>query len=129
MPLFEYKAVTATGQIVNDIFEAPNEQAVSREIFKKGYKPISIKASKKGVVKEAKGGPSFFQKKIKTTEIVLFTKEMVTLLRAGVPMLTALEILGTQAGKEMGVILKKIYVDVMSGRSFSQALGRHPRIF
>jgi len=134
MPSFQYKAVTPSGQIVTEIFEAPNEDGVSREIYKKGYRPIAIKMKKGAKAKTggnestgSKGG--FFDKKIKTGEIVLFTKELVTLLRAGVPMLTALEALASQSSKELGEILNKIYVDVMSGKSFSQALGQHPKVF
>ncbi len=126
MPSFEFKAVSPTGQIVNEVLEAANEQVVSKEILRKGYRPISIKKRK-----EAKGGGelSLFQQKIKTEEIVLFTKEMVTLLRAGVPMLTSLEALSSQSTKAFGVVLNKIYIDVMSGKSLSQALDQHPKVF
>ncbi len=126
MPSFDFKAVSPTGQIVNEILEAANEQVVSKEILRKGLRPISIKKRK-----EAKGGGelSLFKPKIKTEEIVLFTKEMVTLLRAGVPMLTSLEALSSQSTKVFGEILNKIYIDVMSGKSLSQALDQHPKVF
>jgi type II secretory pathway component PulF len=135
MAAFEYKAVTPSGQVITEVFEAPNEQSVSREIYRKGYRPISIKKKKTAKAKSAStagtqskiGG--MFEKKIKIDEIVLFTKELVTLLRAGVPMLTALEALASQSSKVMGEILNKIYVDVMSGKSFSQALDQHPNVF
>jgi type II secretory pathway component PulF len=127
MPSFEFKAVTSSGQVVTDVLEAVNEQSVSKEIYKKGYRPISIK-KKKGAKENAAGG-GFFQKKVKTEEIVLFTNELVTLLKAGVPMLTALEALRSQSMKMMGDVINKLYVDVMSGKSFSQALDRHPHVF
>jgi len=130
MPAFEYKAVTSTGQIVTEVLDAPNEQGVSKELYKKGYRPISITKKKGTSADQSKSGEiALFKKKIKTEEIVLFTRELVTLLKAGVPMLTALEALSSQATKEMGEILNKIYVDVMSGRSFSQALAQHPKVF
>jgi type II secretory pathway component PulF len=131
MPSFEYKAVTPSGQIVTEVFDAPNQQTVSKEIYRKGYRPISIKAKKgaKAKAKDSGSSSSPFEKKIKIDEIVLFTKELVTLLRAGVPMLTALEALSSQSSKQMGAILNKIYVDVMSGKSFSQALDQHPKMF
>jgi len=130
MPAFEYKAVTSSGQIVIEILDAANEQGVSMELYKKGYRPISIKQKKGSAAQQKSAGEiQLFQKKIKAEEIVLFTRELVTLLRAGVPMLTALEALSSQANKEMGAILNKIYVDVMSGRSFSQALAQHPKVF
>jgi len=130
MPPFEYKAVTPSGEIVTDVYDAPNEEGVSREIYRKGFRPIAIKKTKtaKANANESKSG-GFFDKKIKIDEIVLFTKELVTLLRAGVPMLTSLEALGSQSGKQLGEVLNRIYVDVMSGKSFSQALDHHPKVF
>ena len=129
MPSFEIKAINTQGQVVTEVLDAPNEQGVSREILKKGYRPIAIKRKK--AVKQASGGAGkdLFEKKIKTEEIVLFTRELVTLLSAGVPMLTALEALGSQSSKGLSEILNQIYVSVMSGKSFSQALGQHPKVF
>lgn len=130
MPAFLYKAVTANGQVVSETIEAANEQSVTRELFQRGYRPISIKMTK-GAAKEGEGGLAgdLFAKKIKSEELVLFTRELVTLLRAGVPMLTALEALGSQNKNIMGEVINKIYVDVMSGNSLSQAMDKHPKVF
>jgi len=129
MPSFEYKAVTPSGQIVTEVLEAPNEQSAAREIYRKGYRPVALKKKKETKEAENSGSGGFFAKKIKTEEIVLFTRELVTLLRAGVPMLTALEALASQSTKQLGEVLNKIYVDVMAGKSFSQALDKHPKVF
>jgi type II secretory pathway component PulF len=75
------------------------------------------------------GELQMFAKKVKPDEIVMFTRQLVTLLRAGVPMLTALEALRDQASKVFGGVINKIYVDVMSGKSFSQSLDQHPKVF
>jgi type II secretory pathway component PulF len=128
MPTYEYKAVNSSGQVVTEVLEAANEQVVTREIYNRGFRPVSIKSKKAAKESESTGG-GLFAKKIKTDEIVLFTKELVTLLKAGVPMLTALEALASQSTKTMNVILNQIYVDVMSGKSFSQALDRHSKVF
>jgi type II secretory pathway component PulF len=129
MPSYEYKAITPQGRVIIEALDAPNEQSVSREILKKGYRPVAIKKSKAAKPASGKSDGDLFKKKIKTEEIVLFTRELVTLLRAGVPMLTALEALGSQSGKALGDIVNQIYVSVMSGKSFSQALGQHPKVF
>lgn len=131
MASFQYKAVTPAGQIINDVLDAPNEQGATREIFKKGYRPISLKKTKGSAAAQgdASGGSSMFAKKVKAEEIILFVRQLVTLLRAGVPMLTALEALGDQSGKAFQAIVKKIYVDVSTGNSLSQALDKHPKVF
>jgi MSHA biogenesis protein MshG len=124
--MFEYKAVTPSGQVVNETLEAPNSQKARSEITKKGYRPLSIKETKGNVGNmEIK----LFAKKIQMEEIVLFTQELVTLLKAGVPLLTSIEALSSQSSKEFGEVLNQIYVDVMSGKSFSQALDAHPKVF
>jgi type II secretory pathway component PulF len=133
LPSFQYKAVTTTGQIVSNLLDAPNEAAASKELYQKGYRPISLKAVGGKDDKTASGSVGgeikLFAKKVKTDEIVMFTRQLVTLLRAGVPMLTALEALRDQASKTFGVTINRIYVDVMSGKSFSQALDQHPKVF
>jgi len=132
MPSFQYKAVTSTGQVVSSTLEAANEAAASRELYQKGYKPISLKSAGRGAKAAdapAGGGSQLFAKKVKVDEIVQFTRQIVTLLRAGVPMLTALEAMRDQASATFGIVINKIYVDVMSGKSFSQALDQHPKVF
>jgi MSHA biogenesis protein MshG len=134
MPSFQFKAVTSTGQVVSNVLDAPNEAAASKELYQKGYRPISVKAVK-GTASAAgagvaKGGElGLFAKKVKPDDIVQFTRQLVTLLRAGVPMLTALDALRDQSNKVFAEIISRIYVEVMSGKSFSQALDMHPKAF
>lgn len=130
MASYKYKAIAPGGKVLNDVMDAASESEVTKAIFSKGYRPVNItkiKSDKES--SEGSGEIQFFKKKIKTEQIVLFTRELVTLLKAGVPMLTAIEALASQSSKEMGEILDKVYVAVMSGKSFSQALREHPKVF
>ena len=107
MPSFQFKAVTSTGQIISNTLEAPSEAAASKELAQKGYRPISLKAvggKAAGAAGAATGTGmnmeiKLFAPKVKGDEIIMFTRQLVTLLRAGVPMLTALEALRDQSGK------------------------------
>ncbi|HDQ44373.1 MAG TPA: type II secretion system F family protein [bacterium] len=128
MPAFEYKAVTSTGKVVTDIIDAASVEGATRELFGKGYRPISVKAAKAKSTEETAGG-GMFAKKIKLDELVLFTKELVTLLKAGVPMLTSLEALSEQSASQFGQILRSMNVSIMSGKSLSQAMDMHPKVF
>ncbi|MEJ2626939.1 MAG: type II secretion system F family protein [bacterium] len=128
MPSYEYKALTSSGKVIEEVIESPNKERVAKEIFKKGYKPVSIKVVK--VDAQKKGGElQLFTKKVNIDQIVLFTRQLVTLLRAGVHLLTSLEALGSQSNTEMKEVLNKVYVSVMSGKSLSQALADHPKVF
>ncbi len=132
MGAFDYKAVDATGKIIVDIIDSASEQSAKQELFKKGLRPISVSKRKTAGQKESassSAGSGLFEKPVKTDEIVLFTRELVTLLRAGVPMLTALEALSGQSSQKMGEVVNSIYVDVMSGNSLSQAMDKHPKVF
>lgn len=138
MPSFQFKAVTSTGQIISNTLDAASEAAASKELVQKGYRPISLKAVSGGKAASAAGAPAgtgmnmeikLFKPKVKGEEIIMFTRQLVTLLRAGVPMLTALEALRDQSGKAFSPVVNRIYVDVMSGKSFSQALDQHPNVF
>ncbi len=133
MAAFDYKALDASGNMLIDVIDATSEQSARSDLFKKGLRPVSVAKRKlttsSSSALESSGGSKLFEKPVKTDEIVLFTRELVTLLRAGVPMLTALEALSGQSSKQMSDVVNKIYVDVMSGKSFSQALDKHPKVF
>lgn len=127
MPFFEYKAMTEAGAAVTEVMEASNPEAVAERLEKLGYLPIHIKA---------KGGSSkslelFSQaNNLKPAEVIIFTKQLVTLLKAGVPLLSSLEALNEQADSEaLKEIISKIYVDIESGLSFSESLKNHPKSF
>ena len=129
MPVYEYKAINETGQQVTGTFEGPNPNAVFEYLDKKNMVPVKVNAKKGG----GGGGLSlsFGKKKaIPTVEKINFTKQLVTLLKAGVPIISCLEALTEQAATpEFKRILEQIKDDVESGSSFSDALGKHSRVF
>jgi type II secretory pathway component PulF len=126
MPVFDYKAVTETGATIEDTMEAPNQAAVADKLQKLGYTPLRITPQRQGALQvDLFGG-----KKVKLDEVIVFTRQLVTLLRAGVPLLSCLEALVEQIDSEgMQEVISEIYVDIESGKSFSEALSRHPKVF
>lgn len=126
MPIFEYKAINEAGVEVIEEMEASDANRVAEQLDKLGYLPIRIR-EKKGF-----GEIQLFSKKktIKHADLIVFTNQLVTLLKAGVPLLSALEALVEQADNEaLKEIIQKIYVNIESGLSFSEALGKHPKTF
>ncbi|MFQ5822838.1 MAG: type II secretion system F family protein [bacterium] len=126
MPNFEYKAINDLGAEVKDVMEAPNSNAVAERLEKLGYLPLNIKPKETTTRFEL-----FSQKgKIKQAQVIVFTRQLVTLLKAGVPLLSCLEAIVEQADNQaLKEIIKKIYVDIESGISFSAALSKHPKAF
>ncbi len=125
MPKFEYKAIKPDGSEVNEVMEAKDSAAVTKYLDKLGYLPLKIKQS---------GGTQLNlfanKRKLKDSEIIMFTRQLVTLLGAGVPLLSCLDALVEQTDSEgLKEILEKIYVDIESGLSLSDAIKRHPKEF
>jgi len=125
MPSFEYKAIKPDGSEVTEVMEAKDSDAVTAYLDKLGYLPLKIKQSGGGVNQLFSN-----RRKVKDAEIVIFTRQLVTLLRAGVPLLSCLDALVEQADSEgLKGLIEKVYVDIESGLSLSDAIKRHPKEF
>jgi len=124
MPLYRYRALKGDGQVVEATLEAPHVGVVMERLDSGGYLPLQIKEVK------SPSSSSPFGRKVKPEEIVLFTKQLVTLLKAGIPLLSALEALAEQTANEyMRRIIQDIYVTIEGGVNFSEALSKHADVF
>jgi type II secretory pathway component PulF len=126
MGTFEYKAIDEAGNEVIEVVEANNEGEVAERLTQLGYLPVVIKVKRSG--SEIK----LFSrtKRVKSEDIIVFTRQLVTLLKAGVPLLSCLEALTHQTDDEdVKNLIQEIYVDIESGVSFSEALAKHPKAF
>lgn len=123
MPTFAYVAKTRDGQRKTGTLTAENKQALLRSLQAQGLTPESVqdKAAKIG----PKGGA-----RVKTTEILVFTRQLSTIVNAGLPLLQGLDILAEQTEDvRFATVMRDIGGAVEGGESFSEALKRHPRIF
>ena len=128
MPIFEYKGINANGQSVTGTMEAPVSGAVFDQLDKQNITPVKISIKKEGF----SFNTSLFKKKskIKDIEITQFTKQLVTLMQAGVPIISSLDALVEQTDNpEFKTILQQIHKDVEEGTNFSDALKKHPTAF
>lgn len=126
MPYFKYRAVNEAGAEVTNVMEAAAEEMVAEQLERLGYLPVAIKAQKKPGTGFAFSG----KKKLKMKELIVFTRQLVTLLKAGVPLLSALDALGEQAESDhLKELIRKVYVGIENGISFSDALAQHPEAF
>ncbi len=126
MPFFQYKAIGEAGAEVTDVMEAADPTVVAEQLERLGYLPVHI------IEKRRSGGLKLLsgKRKIKQQELIVFTKQMVTMLKAGVPLLATLEALVEQTENEaLRELLRKIYGEIESGSSFSDALQHHPDVF
>jgi type II secretory pathway component PulF len=127
MPVFSYKAINQNGKTVQEEVEAPNAQVVAEKLEKLGYLPLAISTKKAGLL-----NMTLFESKpkVKTDDIIVFTRQLVTLLKAGVPLLSCLDALSHQTENEsVRKIIASLHTDIESGLSFSEALGKHHKVF
>jgi len=123
---FKYKARKRDGAVVYGTVNAPNEAAVAAFIRKQDMYVANIEASKK------KGLFSgvLFEESINLYDISIFARQFATLLGAGVPLLTGLEILTQQSAKErLRTVLGQITTSVREGKALSAAMAEFPKVF
>ena len=124
MPYFRYKAVDRTGRRVIAKMQADNVAGVSNFLSKQGYIPVSIKEAP----------PDFsillLLGKVSLDEVMMFTRQLWTLHRVGIPLQNSLVSLGAQTKNER---FKKVITDIIQeiegGVSLSAAMSTHPEVF
>lgn len=126
---FTYKARTQDGRTVSGSADVPNKQALVDALGKQGAHPILIHEEKSGD-KSTKSKGGFFKPKVKIRDLVVFTRQLSTMVSAGVPLPRALVTLGDQAeNKYFKTVIASIGKDVEAGISLGDAFGKHPDVF
>lgn len=128
MQNYKYKVRDKYGKLSSGVIRGSDKSSVAKHLATMGYVPISITETSdqdSGIISM----PVFF-KKITLQELNLFTRQLVTLQKSGVPLLTSLNILEKQTtNKYFKDVIKDISVNVEGGVSLSDALAKHPKIF
>jgi type IV pilus assembly protein PilC len=125
MPIFKWEGKTLKGQSKKGEFEAPDEAGV--RIYLRQQNIILTKVVAKG--KEIKFA-LLFKKKVKQRSIAIFTRQLATMIDAGLPLVQSLEILSSQQEHSLFKnIIREIREDVEGGSTFAAALKKHPGTF
>lgn len=131
MPFFAYKARNARGELMQGVLEGPDSGAVADQLFNTGVTPIEITVTQKAV---AANGDSWLsrllEKKVTSMDVQLFSRQLYTLLKSGVPIMRGLAGLQESAvSKSFGKVIKDLRESLDSGRELSAAMRRHPDVF
>ncbi|MCL2760967.1 MAG: type II secretion system F family protein [Desulfuromonadales bacterium] len=123
MKRFSWEAKTRTGAAQKGIMEAPNEKVVENQLRKFGFTGI--------VIKEIKAARNpLFGKKVKQKDIVVFTRQLSTMIDAGMPLIQCFDILANQQEKKtFKEILTDVKGSIEGGSTISEGLARHPKVF
>lgn len=126
MKKFTYEARDqATNKIVKSTIQADSETAAARLLIKQGFSPLNIK--------EQIGNGSIFDRvtgRITTKDKVVFTRQLATLIGAGLPLSQSLSTVMEQTqNKQLQSVIQEVAASVEGGRSLSDSFAKHPKVF
>src|ERR671920_239837 len=125
MALYAYRALDKQGEIVQDKWEGSGEMAVAQELRQQGLLVIDVKeqsTAEKDILAPFKG--------IKLGDLVIFSRQLATMINAGLPIVRALYVLSEQTeNPKLQEVVVEVRKDVEAGLSLSEALEKHPEVF
>lgn len=124
MERFTFKAKNKIGKVVSGEVEAVNPKGAAKLVRQKKLFVISIKASK-GV----SGILGRFKNKVSSGDVATFTRQLATMVEAGLPIIEALSIMRSQTEGYMKKIVTQISADVEGGETLSKAMSKHKDVF
>ncbi|AKR42509.1 type II secretion system F family protein [Methylophilus sp. TWE2] len=125
MPLFEYKGRTEDGMMVTGVQEAADVDALGAALIGTRITPVEIKPKKAGAV-----AINLFEEKVTSLDVMIFSKQMYTLLKAGIPIMRALAGIQSSVGNQkLAQVVGQLRVSLDSGRELSVAMTEHPKVF
>ena len=129
MPTYTYRAKKGPHDVIEGKIEAETEKEAIDKLSRTGYLPLRVEAKKEAG--ESKSHPvSKKYVKAKSREVTIFSRQLASLLKSGVPILHALNIISEQSeSPALKGILRHIHDAVKDGATFSSTLEEYPRVF
>jgi MSHA biogenesis protein MshG len=132
VPQFAYQGRNARGELVKGVLEGANSSAVADQLFNTGITPVDIKESAGGA-NAAQGGllqMRFGTQPVELADLMLFSRQMHTLLKSGVPIVRGLA--GLQESCENATLraaLSDVRTNLEAGRELSVGMRQYPKVF
>ncbi|MBX3177641.1 MAG: type II secretion system F family protein [Candidatus Hydrogenedentes bacterium] len=128
MPTYAYTARAKNGTKQTGTLTAATRQAAAQMLQQKGLIADKLTEKKGGFALGGAGAK--LNKRVKTAELLVFTRQLSTIVSAGLPLMQGLDILADQTeDPNFGAVIDAIAQDVESGETFSDALRKYPRAF
>ena len=131
MAKYKYIATDADGSEFSGIVEAPSESKAKKDLADKGVNVVRImELGAMGTGKAKKAPKPMFGTGVSSANVTIFSRQLATLLKAGLPLLRALEVISRQEKNPyFKAILEHISDNVRTGNKFSDGLAQHPKVF
>ncbi len=122
--VFVWEGKTRQGAVQKGELAANSKEEVLTLLRKQNILPIAVNAKPKEIKLK------FGQPKVKDKDIVILTRQLATMIDAGLPLVQCLDILGNQTeNKTLAGVVNQVRSDVESGSTFADALKKHPKVF
>ncbi|MDP5031380.1 MAG: type II secretion system F family protein [Paraglaciecola sp.] len=129
MAQFNYTARKSSGELVSGILEAGDAATVAQVLAGRSFVPLTISEQQQDVV-TLNSELSFFTPKVTLDDLVIFSRQMHSLVKSGIPILRAVKGLAdTTASKRMALALEDVSLQLERGRTLSAALNMHKDTF
>ncbi len=126
--MFQYRCRNRKGELVEGRVEAPSPQVAGDQLHQLGYLPVAIEEVKGEILSLSEFHGRL--KKIKLEDLILFSQQLLTLYKAGLPLLTGLESLKEQAeNPSFKKVIEGVCREIQGGSSLHGALSRYPQVF
>jgi general secretion pathway protein F len=130
MTRFSYKAATASGEVIEGEIEASNRQAAIDRLRGQGHVPIRAEEKGRGLGAGLRLGFSIGARRVGPKDLALLTRELATLLQAGLPLDRSLSVLRDLARAGPGrTLVERMQDQVRGGAALADAMEAHPEVF
>ncbi|MCX5657149.1 MAG: type II secretion system F family protein, partial [Candidatus Omnitrophica bacterium] len=133
MPQFNYRVKDGGGNLIEGVKESDSIDHVATFLKSNGYFILDIEEKKSATGFTKSGNLAFdlaFWKNIKPRDVIIFTRQLATMLHAGVAFVDALSVIGEQTeNQKLKAVIKEITQAVKEGSFFSKAIVKYPNIF
>ena len=129
MPVFQYKARGPDGKTVTGTLEAGSERDAFRQLESSGHTPVKIEGAGNGSGAGVSGTEGRLVR-VRSKHLVPFTRQLATLVQAGIPILNGMDALWQQTEDEsLRRVIRDLTRDIQGGSNLSRAMARHPKAF
>jgi len=126
MPVYVWKGINSYGEKRKSELEAPDEASARSQLKRMRIEVKSLKEKPKDLFENV----AFFQPKVTGKDVVVLTRQLSTMIDAGLPLVQCLQILSKQQeNSTFKRVLGQIVTDVESGTTLADAMRKHPKVF
>jgi len=130
MAIYRWQGISPRGETISGEMEAASKEAVLSRLRAQRIQPMADKVREKGKGLDRELTVPGFSESIKAADVVVFTRQLATMIDAGLPIVQCLDILAQQTEKKVfRNVIRQMKEDVESGSTFSDALKKHSRHF